>query len=98
MHRQLTKPGSSKRSLPKKKKSLRMKERKVKDNFRLRKLVRPENAFQTLKKLVKVDKKDFAFKAIPAEHLSFIAEATIRDTTYTGKGRSHNAAKADVCG
>lgn len=85
-------------SLPKKKKSLRMKERKIRDNHRLRKLVTPKHALLAINELKGVNISDFTYTMVPNKGTpSYVAEATINGVAYKGTGRSKNASKTDVC-
>lgn len=85
-------------SLPKKKKSLRMKERKIRDNYRLRKLVMPKHALLAINELKGVNISTFNYTMTPhAGQAGFLAEATINGIGYKGRGRSKNLAKTDVC-
>lgn len=74
-----------------------MKERKIRDNHRLRKLVTPKHALLAINELRGVNISNFTFTLIPGGNPTFLAEATINDVAYKGRGRSKNAAKTDVC-
>lgn len=84
-------------SLPKKKRSIRMKEKRIRDNHRLRKLVTPKHALLAINELKGVSISEFTYTPVQGNQSSFIAEATINGKVYNGKGRSKNASKTDVC-
>lgn len=85
-------------SLPKKKKSVRLKERRIRDSYRLRKLVTPKHALLAINELRGVNISTFTYTMTPVNgQPSFLAEATIDGLHYKGTGRSKNAAKSNIC-
>lgn len=85
-------------ALPKKKKSQRLKEKKLRESYRLRKLVAPKHALLAINELKGVEISNFTYVLnSTGGQQSLTGEATINGVKYTGVGRSKNAAKTDIC-
>lgn len=75
-----------------------MKERKIRDEGRMRKMVAPKHALLAINEIKGVTISDFTYTlASNTPVASFLAEATINGIAYQGRGPSKNAAKTDVC-
>jgi len=81
--------------LARKKSSVRAKEKKIRQNRRLRKAIFPKNALMALNEVKGIAISEFNISASTTG--GFIAVVTVNDKQYEGKGSSKNSAKNSAC-
>lgn len=78
-----------------KKSSIRTREKKIRQNRRLRKAITPKNALMALNEVKGIQMSDFTVNSNPSG--GFIAVVTINNSQYEGRGPSKAASKNNAC-